>query len=362
MISTTPLAIAARRLHHQGLTASHVTSPAAVVSALGAVQAQEFPFARWGVALRMAGAVSDADILRAFNEGRILRTHVLRPTWHFVTPADIRWMLALTAPRIHRSLAGYLRRHELDTLVLTRAAAIIEKALAGANYLTRRELGARLARRGIAVDGIRLAFVAIYAELEGVICSGPWRKSVPTYALLEERARRAKILTPDEALAELTRRFFASHGPATIRDFVWWSGVRTADAKRGLEIIRARPIVANGLTYWSRGGPAAVAAPRSPSVRLLPIYDEYLVAYRDRDTVPHGPSTMGWAREAVTFRHAVVIDGQVAGTWNVSGHVGARVVQVTMIRRLAPPERRALETESARYGAFLGGVASLVIK
>ena len=353
-------AIAAQRLHRQGLAARRFDTPAAAVSALGAVQSQEFPFARWGLALRTAGGVADSDVLRAFDEGQILRTHVLRPTWHFVMPADIRWMLALTGPRVHRSLAGYLRRHGCDPKTLTRATAIIEKALAGHNYLTRNELGQRLARRGIAVDGIRLAFVSIYAELEGVICSGPWRKSVPTYALLAERAPHARMKTADEALAELTRRFFSTHGPATIRDFVWWSSLLTTDAKRGLDIIGARAVDVDGDRYWSTG--TATPNPgRGPVVRLLPIYDEYLVAYRDRDVVPHGPATMGWLRGAA-FRHALLIDGHIGGTWNVSGGPASRVVEATLSRRLTAQERRALEKECARYAKFLGGALSFVIR
>ena len=278
-------------MHNQCITRTRRWRPADLVAWLGAVQAQEYPFARWGLALRLPDGTTDAEIERAFDTGRILRTHVMRPTWHFVTPADIGWMLELTAPRVHRAMASYTRRLELDTVTLTRATRVFERTLEGGHYLTRAELGAHLRRAGLAATGIRLALVTLYAELEGVICSGPRRGKEFTYALLSERAPRPRRLRPDEALAELARRYFASHGPATIRDFVWWSGLRTADAKRGLEMIRARCEVVNGHTYWTVGRtPAGELRPRI--AELLPIYDEYLVAYRDRVAVPHGPGTI----------------------------------------------------------------------
>jgi hypothetical protein len=247
---------------------------------------------------------------------------------------------------------------------LTRATAIVEKALAGGNYLTRIELRTLLARRRIVVDGIRLAFVVMYAELEGVICSGPRSPgsavSVPTYAMVDERAPRVRPWTREESLAELTRRFFSSHGPATVRDFVWWSGLTTADCRRGLDMIGARHIDVDGCTYWSAGEIVPTPA-RGPIVRLLPIYDEYLVAYRDRHAVPF-TWTMGWSQGDVKVRHALVVDGSVAGTWNTSKKSGTRVVEVTLFRKFNANERRALEKEGARYARFTGDAVSMVVR
>ena len=237
---------------------------------------------------------------------------------------------------------------------------MFERTLEGGHYLTRAELGAHLRRAGLAATGVRLALVTLYAELEGVICSGPRRGKEFTYALLSERAPRPRRLRADEALAELTRRYFASHGPATIRDFVWWSGLRTADAKRGLEMIRARCEVVNGHTYWTVGRtPAGELRPRI--AELLPIYDEYLVAYRDRVAVPHGPSTIEAGASTVTFQNALVISGQVAGTWKIDRKRNERVVAVTPLRRLTGLERRALDEAVARYARFRGVPLALSI-
>jgi hypothetical protein len=351
--------LVARRLANQRLTGAGHRRPADVVSWCGAVQAQEYEPARWGLGLRMVDDAADAAVARAFDQGRILRTHLMRPTWHFVTPADIGWLLALTAPRVKRVLASYLRSVELDAPTLARATTIVERALGDRQHLTRVELGERLQRAGLPMQGLRLVFLTLHAELEGVVCSGPRRGRQFTYALLAERAPRQRTLERDEALAELTRRFFRSHGPASIRDFVWWSGLLTADAKRGLDINRARREDVDGLTYWSVDSPSSASA-RADRVLLLPIYDEYLVAYRDRLAVPHGPSVIASpSGRSVRFQHALVIDGQVAGTWRMARDGRGLTVAVTAMRRLSRREQRELSATAERYGRFKGSSIEL---
>ena len=346
------MTVAARRLSRQFISHTGPQRPEAVVERLGAIQAQEFEPALWGVGLRMRDGATATHVERAFTDGRILRTHVMRPTWHFVARDDIRWMQALTAPRVQRIAASYNRRLELDARTLTRALQIFERTLRDGRYLTRVELAEALTRNGLAIRGQRLAHVTMHAELEAVICSGPRRGTRSTYALVAERAPKAPLLSRDEALATLSRRFFESHGPATIRDFVWWSGLTTADAKRGLEIGRARREAIDGLTYWTVG-----SSPRS-SVRearayLLPIYDEYLVAYRDRDAVPHWPAGSTPGRGLFAFQHAVVIDGHVAGTWRLEAN---HKVHVVPLRRFTARERRAVAEAVRRYQRFLRSI------
>jgi winged helix DNA-binding protein len=340
------LPIAAQRLLNQRVTRPGPRGPENLVAWLGAVQAQEYGPAKWGLALRSPRDTTDTALERALDQGRILRTHVLRPTWHFVSNADIRWMLELTAPRIHRAMSSYNRRLGLDAGVMTRAAGIFERALADNHYLTRRELGAHLERAGLPGRSTELAQLAMYAELEGVICSGPRRGKQSTYALLADRAPAARRLPRDEALAELTRRYFRSHGPATIRDCVWWSGLSPADVRRGLEINRTRSHEVDGLRYWTVGGEAGTHRGRRTGVHLLPVYDEYLVAYRDHRAVPRPPYSL------VNFQHALVIAGQVAGTWRTVAGTKGLVVDVTTLRRLTAGERRALAHAVARYGRF----------
>jgi hypothetical protein len=349
------LCITDQRLHNQRITRPGPPGPAKMVAWLGAVQAQEYGPAKWALGLRLPPGSTDAAVDRAIDRGQILRTHVLRPTWHFVTPADIRWMLELTAPQVHRRMSTYDRQLGLDAAVMTRATGIIERALGEERYLTRLELGAHLQRAGLPGKSTHLAHIAMHAELEGVICSGPRRGKQFTYALLADRAPSARRLQRDEALAELTRRYFRSHGPATMRDFVWCSGLRTSDARRGLEMNRARTRQVDGLTYWTLGRePGSNPRPKT-MVHLLPIYDEYLVAYRDHRAVPRPAYAMG------NFLHALLIGGQVAGTWRTIPGDKGFVVDVRALRGLTPLDRRTLAQAVTRYGRFLGVPVSLSV-
>jgi Winged helix DNA-binding domain len=340
-------ALVRRRWRAQGLAAPLAATPEQVVAQLGAVQAQEYAPAKWALGLRCRGGMTEKAVERAIDQGRILRTHLLRPTWHFVTATDIRWILELTAPQVHRRMATYDRQLGLHAPVMTRAAGIIERALGGGGSLTRRELGAQLERAGLPGKTRELAHIMMHAELEGLICSGPRRGKQFTYALLSERAPTARPLPREEALAELARRYFRTHGPATIRDFVWWSGLSTADARRGLEMNKPKSQEVDGVTYWTVGPePRVVRRPES-SVHLLPVYDEYLVAYRDQTAVPRAAYVLG------SFQHALVIGGQVAGSWKPRIEKDRLLVEVSPDRRLSAAERREVAQAVARYQSFL---------
>jgi len=338
--------IATRRLLNQHITRAGFRRPAEAVGWMGAVQAQEYAAAKWALGLRLQDGTGDAEIERAFEEGRILRTHVMRPTWHFVARGDIRWLLELTAPRVHQALASGRKSYELSDVLQRRAATVIERSLEREPCLTRSELAIRLTRAGIAVQGVRLAFVTIYAELERLICSGPHRGGESTYALLDSRTPQSPRLPRDEALGELANRYLRSHGPATARDFSWWSGLTMADAKRGLAIVRARSQTVEGLTYWTLPGRARIPAP-SNVVHLLPVFDEYLVAYRDLAAVPRGKTSGGFLPQAV------VCDGQVIGTWKVRKNREGVDVALTRGTQRSFHDRD-LEKAIERYRIFAG--------
>ena len=351
--------IARQRLANQRIDGPGHRTAEDVVGWFGAVQAQEYEPAKWGLGLRMRDGVRNADVQRAFDEGRILRTHVLRPTWHFVTPADIRWMLELTAPRVRLRMATYWRQMEMDAKAFSRGTAVIERALGDRRCLTRAELGEELRRARRPLAGFRLAHLAMFAELEGVICSGPRRGKQSTYALLSNRAPRAPKMDRDEALGELVKRYFQSHGPATVRDFVWWSGLTTPDATRGIQIAKAVRQEVRGRIYWTVG--SARLATREQPAHLLPIYDEYLVAYRDRDVVPHAPSLTAAYGRPVNFQHAVIVDGRVAGTWRITRTARAIAMRATTLRRLKPRERRAVADAATRFERFQGAPVVLTV-
>jgi hypothetical protein len=341
----------AARLANQHLTAPVRWTPAAVVSWFGAMQAQDFAGAKWAIGLRAPGLL-DRDLDTAVDVGAILRTHVLRPTWHFVAPADIRWMLALTGPRVQAFNAPYYRKFGLGREVLARRRRAIERALTRAASLTRDDLRRALESATLRLDGLTFGLILMHAELEGVICSGPRRGKHSTYALLDRRAPGHVPRDRDDALGELTRRYFTSHGPATLRDFAWWSGLTQRDGRRGVEI--AGPALSSdtvdGLTYWSAPHDRQ-AARRSASSHLLPNYDECLIAYQDRTL--SAPLASGPRHPRDPFAHHVLVDGRVAGSW--SRTISTREIAVD-VACYSPPDRgvmRGIERAAARYGAFL---------
>ena len=323
--------------------------PGDLVRSMGCVQAQDFAGAKWALAERIPGA-TEADIDRAFQDGKILRTHVLRPTWHFVSPSDIRWMLRLSAPKIKALSQGLHRKLGIDAAILRRSKTIIGKSLAGGRMLTRTQLAAQLRKARINTDDIRMAFLLMDAEIDGVICSGGREGKQFTYALLEERVVAAPALDKEEAVGELAARYFSTRGPATVYDFAWWSGLTISLAQRGLEIYKRQldHVIIRGQAYWF---PAGKTPTRSrASVHLLPAYDEYTVAYRDRaDVLPAAAAeTTGHG----IFRPVLVIDGQVAGTWKRKEVKQTIALEVHPLAPLGPKERRLLEAEAERYARF----------
>jgi hypothetical protein len=345
--------VAYARLHNQRLSSAQFAKPAEVVAWLGAVQAQEYPGAKWALALRMR-RTTDSSVERAFAAGEILRTHVLRPTWHFVAPADIRWMLALTAPRVRVATATYDRRLGIDAAVIKRSNKAIARALKGGRQLTRQELKAALQKAGVAADGTqRLAHLVMHAELDAVVCSGALRGKQFTYALLDERAPDGRVLPREEALAELTRRYFTSHGPAQLQDFVWWSGLTTSDARAGLEMA-ARQLaddVINGKRYFFSSSMRTVAPP-ARAAHLLPPYDEYLIAYRDRSAALDVDFWKPIA-DRDPFSSTIVVDGQVVGGWRAVARNGKVIATLNLPVRLKKADDRLIADAVRRFAAFL---------
>ena len=347
--------IAAMRLSNQQLAGSLVEAPAGVVRRMGAVQAQDFAGAKWAVALRTA-ACTDSDLEAAFTGGEILRTHVMRPTWHFVAPEDLRWMQMLTAPRVEAILAYQYRRLELDAPVLKRSLAALEKALRGGRQLTRAELGTALARADIYADGLRLAHIVLHGELEALLCSGARRGKQFTYALVEERAPRAKRLTRDEALGLLTERYFTSHGPASARDYAWWSGLSSADVRAGLEMARSKLLrdEFGGQAYWMAASPSSSSSRRG-ALHLLPNYDEYIVGYTERSAIFDSIHAQHLdARHNPLFNNTIVSQGRVIGTWARAAARDTLTIAAKPFGRLSAAEAKALQQAAKRFGKFLG--------
>ena len=329
---------------------------------MGAVQAQDYPAAKWAVGLRTQG-LTDTTIEQAVERGELIRTHVLRPTWHFVTPADIRWMLALTAPRVNLAMGTNFRRLGLDETLFARTDKILARALEGGKQLTRDELADALRENG--VDGdlpLRVAHILARAELDRVICSGARRGKQPTYALFDERVPPTPLRSRDEAIAELTRRYFLSHGPATLKDFNWWSGLTGADIKAGIAMVKNQLAEAeiDGKTYWF-DPQMPFPAPPVEEAFLLPNFDEYMVGYSDRSAIVDSRfAAHPRLRDSAVLTHVVVLGGQIAGTWKRTIRKESVDLGVQLFRPLTASEAAAFEAAIRRYSNFLGLPVRLV--
>jgi hypothetical protein len=346
--------IANLRLLNQRIALPSFTGPAEVVGWLGAVQAQDYFGAKWALGLRMRAAI-DSEIEAAFNEGSILRTHVLRPTWHFVLPADIRWMLALTAPRVHALNAYMYRQQGLDKNLLKRSNDTLAKALEDGGQLTRDELREVLQNKGIAAEhGLRMSYLLMYAELEGMLCSGPRRGRQFTYALLAERAPQARMLEREESLAELARRFFHSRGPASVHDFAKWSGLTVADARKGLEAVKdgLEQELVDGQAYWFLR-PRTPLNASSPRAYLLSVYDEYISGYKDRSAIDANDLADLFIEMGNALQFIIVLDGQLVGTWKRTIRKDAVAIKTIPLKKLSEGEKQAITLAAGQYGTFL---------
>jgi Winged helix DNA-binding domain len=350
--------IADRRLATLGLTGDRRTGPADVVSQLVAVQSQDYGMAKWSVGQRRRTTATEVEDL--VNDATVIRTHVLRPTWHFVHRTDLRWLLALTGPRVQVALSSACDRLGLDQPMRERSTDAFAAALRGGSHLTRTELTAVAAEAGVVTDGIGFGHLLMHAELEAVICSGPRRGKVATYALVDDRVGPSPGRSRSNAAVELAVRYFASHGPATVADFCWWSSLTVAEARGAVVAAgdQLETFQAGTRTYWAARG-AAVRGP-ARTVHLLQKFDEFIVGYREsRDVVDTegaghvtGPD---WGRDG----NPVVVGGQVVGLWRRTTTGNAVTVEITVPVTVRAPDRDRLGVAAAALGQHLGRAVTL---
>lgn len=351
--------VAQQRLVNQRIAYTEFVEPCDVVAWMGAVQAQDYLGALWAVGVRVPGA-READIERALAERRIVRTWPLRGTLHFVAADDVRWMLAVVAPRAMAQAAGRLRQLELDQAALDRSRDLLTAALYGGQQLTRAAIYERLESGGVSPAGQRGIHIIGRLAQEGLICFGARKGKQPTFVLLEEWVPAAKPLAHEEALAELTRRYFTSRGPATLRDFTWWSGLTAANARAGLELAQAQvgQEKIDGQTYW-RAVSTPVATSPSPAAHLLPAFDEYLVGYQDRRAVLDPQRVKQINAGGGMLNPVIVIDGEVMGTWKRTLKKDTVTITPTWFMPPTDPQRYAFQNAAQRYATFLNLRASV---
>lgn len=346
--------IALQRLHGQLLAKTTFKRPGDIVAWLGALQAQDYAGAKWSIGLRSL-EITEAAVEQAIADKKILRTWAMRGTLHFVSPTDIRWLLELLAPRIIAKNVRRYRELELDERTFARSNDVIAKALQNGKPQDRPALVAILEKKGISTAGQRTPYLLQRASLDRIIYQGVMRSNNPTFLLLDDLPSKTKPLKRDEALAELALRYFRSRGPATIQDFVWWSGLLNVDANAGLDAIKSALAqeTIEGRVYWLPRSLSKTVKPPT-TAHLLPGFDEYLLSYQDRSASMDVKRLRALVPANGMLPPTIVINGRVVGTWNRTFKKGAVVIAVKPFTRLAELEERSFAAAAKRYGEFLG--------
>ncbi|MFM2224614.1 MAG: hypothetical protein RJA07_816 [Bacteroidota bacterium] len=310
------------RLHKQQIAQQQFQQPNELLNWMGAMQAQDYEMSKWAVALRLPDA-NENKIEAALNNGELIRTHILRPTWHIVSAENLRWMLDLSAPQLIRTLNSYSKSVGMDAKTLLQSEKIILKLLAKKNHCTRDEIMAVLQKEKINTDNYRSAHIMFHAELNGLVCNGIRKGKEISYALLEERIPQSKKINRDEALAKLALIYFQSHSPATLKDFSWWSGLNQTDAKKAIDSASKflEKIEVGEQTYFVsvnekniplapfKGGITAA------EIYLLPAFDEYIISYNHRfDVVDKNHAPKVFTNNGI-FKPMIVQDGKIIGIW-----------------------------------------------
>jgi len=345
--------ISTLRLISQQIASTKFNTVKNLVAWMGVMQAQDYDMAKWAIGGRLPNT-TDQAVETAITNSEILRTHLLRPTWHFVSADDIYWMLELTARRVKASMKSRHEQLELSNAILYKSNAIMEKALRGGHHLTREEILTELTKAGIDNYNNRLSHLLAWAELDGLICSGATKAGKPTYALLEERVLKTKPLTQEEALAALAKKYFSSHGPATLQDFAWWSGLSAGEAILALKLVKPDLISEeiDSQTYWST---KSFSIPKNDkeAVYLLPAYDEFIISYKDRSAALLFENHAKTVSSNGIFRPVIVVNGKVTGIWKRTIKKDKVIVETEFFKQPNQIQNSLIEKAANQFGHFI---------
>jgi hypothetical protein len=359
------LGIARRRMRNSRLTGSGFTSPAEAVGWHLAMQAQDYGPAMWSIGQRAKG-LREADVDRALTEGTIVRTHVLRPTWHFVGADDIRWLLALSGPRVQQGNAGRLRQLGLDARTLARSEKVVASALEGGTRLTRDELAKVFDRRKLDPGGQRMPYLLMHCELVGLIGSGGRKGKQQTYALLDERVPTGGLRRDrDEAVVELVRRYLTSHGPASVKDMSWWSGLTMTDLRKALDDLadEVGSESVDGIDLWSIASDDS-RPPAARGVHLLQTYDELVVGFTESRFL--GDSGAEKARAAYNDRTypsgGLILNGRIGGHWRRTLERDSIQVEIHLYDAPTKATTQAVRSAATKLGRFVDRPMTLDVR
>ncbi len=349
----TPQEISNIRLINQKVDNPEFNAAKEIVSWMGAIQAQDYAMSKWAIGIRLCDP-SEQMIESAIDKGEIIRTHLLRPTWHFVAADDLYWMLQLSASKIKSSMKSRNKELELTEAILKRTNKIVEKKLAGSGSMTRDELALEFLGANIKTDNNRLSHILFWAELNEIICSGPVKNNKQSYALLSERVPHKNNLSRDESLAKLAKRYFTSRFPATLGDFVWWSNLSLTDARKAIDFVKSSFIqeTFGSEKYWVPYSFEGKLSNKS-SIHLLPAFDEFLISYRDRSSslaLIHNKKAVS---DNGIFRPPVVINGQVAGLWKRTFQKNKVIIETDLFQPVDKTIKSQIETKARIFGKFI---------
>lgn len=354
--------IAIIRLINQQIIKSKSITPKDVVNSMGAMQAQDFLMSKWAVGIRQKNP-SETAFDDAFNNGEILRTHLLRPTWHLVTSDDIYPLIDLTAPQIKNRMKSRDKQLELTKSVYKKSNTLLEKALLEKKFITRDEAVKIFEKAKIGLWDNRTAHLLMEAELDGIICSGKIINGKPSYALLEQRVPVRKSIARDEVLSLLAKKYFTGHCPAAVEDFIWWSGLKPADAKAAVEMIRPDfvPEIIGNNTYWF---PNSFTMPRyeKGTVFFLPSYDEFLIGYRDRSASLQNEQSSRVVSSNGVFWPVIIKDGSVIGRWKRETKKDKVIIETELFSPASKEMKHKLTEAAERYGKFREKEIEVIIK
>ena len=346
--------ISTLRAINQQLTAQKFRTAKEIAGWMGALQAQDYAMSKWAFGIRLPDS-TEASVNAEINSGNIIRTHLLRPTWHFVSASDIYWILELTAPRIKAALKSRDKQLELTDAIYKKSNRILERLLRDGNHLTREEVMQEFKRAKINIAENRGSHLLLGAELDGLICSGKQKTGKPTYAILREWVPEKNRTNREDALKELARRYFSSHGPATIKDFGWWSGLSMSDVKSALNCNKDEltSFIIKDQVYWLSGN-LSVPEQVTSEIFFLPAYDEFLISYRDRTA----SLTLADNKRAVSdngiFYPVILQNGQVTGTWKRVITNNRVTLTKNLFRSASPQQESAFLKGVKRYSDFIG--------
>lgn len=328
-------------------------SAAQLVHYFGAMQAQDYSMCKWAVGARVP--VPESEVESAINAGQIIRTHVLRPTWHLVSAADVHWMLQLTAPHIRKAYLTMGAKLGVDSQFLNRSNKTIYALLKDRRCLTRAEIMANIKMPGEMTNDLRPSIIMMHAELEGIVCNGPMRGKDFTYALLSERVPHPAAISRDNALSLLAERYFTSHGPATAADFAWWSGLPVAAARQAVAAVEDKfeSLLIGDLTYLIHKKHLDALHTIDNTIHLLPAFDEFLISYKDRTaSIPVNLQKHAFTVNGI-FKPIIVLNGQVVGIWKRTVKKDTVTIESQFFMKIAAKDQKQIVSHFQRYANFL---------